>query len=64
MKQQLIVYTIEAEKGNGGSKMFDIMALAENIKTYRNEKGWNQYEFAERLSISPQAVSKWECGQA
>lgn len=44
--------------------MFDIMALAENIKTYRNEKGWNQYEFAERLSISPQAVSKWECGQA
>ena len=42
--------------------MFDIMTMAENIKTYRNKRGINQYEFAEKLGISPQAVSKWECG--
>ena len=36
--------------------------MAENIKAYRNNKGLNQYEFAEKLGISPQAVSKWECG--
>ena len=42
--------------------MFDIMTMAENIKTYRNKRGLNQYEFAEKLGISPQAVSKWECG--
>ena len=44
--------------------MFDIMTMAENIKAYRNNKGLNQYEFAEKLGISPQAVSKWECGQS
>lgn len=44
--------------------MFDIMTMAENIKEYRSRKGLNQYDFAERLGISPQAVSKWECGQA
>ncbi len=43
--------------------MFSIMTMAENIKNCRNEKGWNQYEFAEKLSVSSQAVSKWECGQ-
>ena len=44
--------------------MFDIMTMAEYIKAYRNNKGLNQYEFAEKLGISPQAVSKWECGQS
>lgn len=33
--------------------MFDIMTMAENIKTYRNKRGLNQYEFAEKLGISP-----------
>ena len=44
--------------------MFDMMRMAENIRLYRIRKGLNQYEFAEKLSISPQAVSKWECGQS
>lgn len=44
--------------------MFDIVAMAENIKEYRNRIGLSQYEFAERLDVSPQAVSKWECGQS
>lgn len=44
--------------------MFDINVVAENIREYRNKKGFSQYEFAEKLEISPQAVSKWECGQS
>lgn len=42
--------------------MFEIMSLAKNIKTYRKKKGLKQHEFAELLEISPQSVSKWECG--
>jgi len=55
---------MKLEKRDGGCEMFDIMTMAENIKTYRNKRGLNQYEFAEKLGISPQAVSKWECGQS
>lgn len=42
--------------------MFEIMSLAKNIKRYRKKKGLKQHEFAELLGISPQSVSKWECG--
>lgn len=48
----------------GESQMFNIVVMSENIKEYRNKKGLSQYEFAERLGVSPQAVSKWECGQS
>ena len=30
----------------------------------RKGKGWTQLQLAEQLSVSPQAVSKWECGEA
>ena len=62
MKNQPLVFIMKLEKRDGGCEMFDIMTMAENIKTYRNKRGLNQYEFAEKLGISPQAVSKWECG--
>lgn len=32
------------------------------ISRLRREKGWSQTVFAEKLCISPQAISKWECG--
>lgn len=32
------------------------------ISHLRREKGWSQTAFAEKLCISPQAISKWECG--
>ncbi len=41
--------------------MFDISTLAANIKKYRQEKGLTQTELAEKLFVSPQSVSKWEC---
>ena len=30
----------------------------------RKGKGWTQLQLAEQLNVSPQAVSKWECGEA
>lgn len=31
------------------------------ISLLRKEKGWTQTRFAEKLGISPQSISKWEC---
>ena len=36
------------------------MSLGENIKRARNAKNMTQAQLAEALSVSPQAVSKWE----
>ena len=36
--------------------------LAENIVSMREERGVSQNALAERLGVSPQAVSKWERG--
>ena len=38
------------------------MSLGENIKQARNAKNMTQAQLAEALSVSPQAVSKWEAG--
>ena len=38
--------------------------IAENIKKYRIARGYTQSELALLLSVSPQAVSRWENGQA
>ncbi len=38
--------------------------IAENIKKFRMASGYTQSELATLLSVSPQAVSRWENGQA
>jgi transcriptional regulator with XRE-family HTH domain len=38
--------------------------IAENIKNFRIASGYTQCELAILLSVSPQAVSRWEKGQA
>ena len=40
------------------------MILAEKIMEERKKNGWSQEELAEKLSVSRQAVSKWETGAA
>ena len=44
--------------------MFDITRVGENIRFYRKKNGMTQTEIAEKLHVSFQAVSGWECGTA
>lgn len=43
---------------------FDVNILAKNLKKYRIAKNITQQALAEQLMVSPQSVSKWECGQS
>ena len=38
------------------------MAISDKIKEYRVKRGMTQAQLAEQLSVTPQAVSKWEKG--
>ncbi len=38
--------------------------IGHNIKSFREAKGISQNELAERLSVTRQAVSNWECGKS
>ena len=40
------------------------MILSEKIAEERKKNGWSQEELAEKLSVSRQAVSKWESSQS
>jgi len=42
--------------------MMNINILSENIKKYRINKKLTQKDLAMLLRVSPQAVSRWECG--
>lgn len=42
--------------------MYKLYEFCNIISLLRREKGWTQAEFADRLGISPQSISKWECG--
>ena len=38
------------------------IALGERIKKLRKARNISQYDIAAELGVSPQAVSRWECG--
>ncbi len=40
------------------------MILADKIIENRKKNGWSQEELAEKLGVSRQSVSKWECAQS
>lgn len=42
--------------------MEQLKLIGQQIKKYRKAKGMTQTELAEKLGVSTQAVSKWECG--
>lgn len=36
--------------------------LAERLRKYRKEKDMTQEALAQVIGVSPQSISKWECG--
>ena len=44
--------------------MIDRIRLGKRIAGMRRQRGISQTELAERLGVTSQAVSKWECGNA
>lgn len=40
------------------------MKLPDKIIKHRKANGWSQEDFAEKLNISRQAISRWENGTA
>lgn len=41
---------------------YDLNQFCNIIASLRKKKGWTQTKFSELLGISPQSISKWECG--
>ena len=41
-----------------------MMKLSDKITTLRKSNGWSQEDFAEKLDVSRQAISRWENGTA
>ena len=46
----------------GDMAMYDLRNYCNIIAELRRKMGWSQAVLAEKLGISPQAISKWECG--
>ena len=44
--------------------MFDVKKMGEQIAHLRIGNNYTQEQLAEKLKVSPQAVSKWENGKA
>lgn len=42
----------------------NMQKMGKYIVKLRKGKGWTQQQLAEQLDVTPQAVSKWECGEA
>lgn len=40
------------------------MKLSDKIIKFRKSNGWSQEEFAEKLNVSRQTISRWENGTA
>lgn len=54
--------SVETKQEN--TEMRENMILADKIMEERKKNGWSQEELADKLSVSRQAVSKWESAQS
>lgn len=55
----LIFYNIHIVSNQ---KEYSNMNFPEKLQKLRKERGWSQEELANRITVSRQAVSKWELG--
>ena len=55
-------YRAENESETKKGMVLNMINFSENFKRYRREAGMNQDELASAMGVTPQAVSKWECG--
>lgn len=46
-----------------GGIIMNMQKMGKYLVKLRKGKGWTQQQLADQLSVSPQAVSKWECGE-
>ena len=42
--------------------MYELNHFGSTLLRLRKERGWTQAYLAEQIGISPQSISKWECG--
>ncbi|MBO5037592.1 MAG: helix-turn-helix transcriptional regulator [Clostridia bacterium] len=42
--------------------MYHLNKFCNIIFDLRKKRGWTQTILAEKLGVSPQSISKWECG--
>lgn len=54
----------KASSAKGGQLMTNSEIVGERLYELRKKHGLSQEAFAERLGVSRQAVSKWECGES
>lgn len=57
-----IIMSVKTKQDN--TEMRENMILADKIMEERKKNGWSQEELADKLSVSRQAVSKWESAQS
>lgn len=55
---------MQPEYKRGWKASMNMNQFGESLATYRRNKGMTQEEFAMRMGVTPQAVSKWERGQS
>lgn len=53
-----------SEKSRKDKNMLDQKLFGEKLRNHRKRIGMTQEEVAEKIGISPQAISKWESGDS
>ena len=62
--QKILYLSYKKERVWKSKRKVNVMILADKIIILRKKFGWSQEEFAMRMNVSRQAVSKWEQAQS
>lgn len=59
----MIIYK-NKQKTKEGGKLIDTVAVGGSLKNLRKQKNLTQTQLADKIGITPQAISKWERGES